>query len=170
MDWGLWLVSPSFLASHLAADLENMFDVPGTKNHKATCKSMILKEVETGTAVQKVGQMTGHTRGYLNGIDASRRVKPCLDNNNNPLVSKEATIIPTGRDSPRFSDSGDSGSLVLSNKAEMVGMVFGGSAEGEVSLYTPVVPLMEDIKKKTGGLILKPFLRFDKNFKKQQNL
>lgn len=50
-----------------------------------------------------------------------------------------------------FSEPGDSGSWVFTREGMVVGMVWGGSANSEVSYVTPIEAILDDIKQVTGA-------------------
>jgi hypothetical protein len=90
-----------------------------------------------GLAVQKSGDQTGVTTGLVVGIKATI---PNLQINGAANVSFDDVIITTP-----MSIGGDSGSLLMDNTLEAVGMLFGGLVIGSqptISWYNPLEPIL----------------------------
>jgi hypothetical protein len=101
----------------------------------------VVAQIADNMLVQKVGRTTGHTRGRVTGKIAGFQsisyTIPELNQNFNVFFN-EAWIVE-GQGGP-FSDSGDSGSLVVGELANgqiaSVGLVFAGN--GTISLVAPL--------------------------------
>jgi hypothetical protein len=79
-------------------------------------------EAQVGDAVKKSGRTTGHTTGEIIGIDGSVQVQY----GEGQIASFEDQLIiePAG-----FSAGGDSGSVILNEHNQVVGLLFAGSDE-----------------------------------------
>ncbi len=75
-------------------------------------------EVELGTAVKKSGRTTGVTTGVIEQIDVSVRVS--YGNNKTALFVNQLMAGP-------MSQGGDSGSAVLNEQNELIGLLYAGS-------------------------------------------
>lgn len=63
--------------------------------------------------------------------------------------------VVTGSLRRSFSEEGDSGALVVTRSGEVVGLLFGGSQGKNVSYFTHVNDLVEDIKAVTGAVAVR---------------
>lgn len=70
-----------------------------------------------------------------------------------PLVTMEHAVHGRGG---LVSDKGDSGSLVLNNAGQVVGLLVGGCAMKNTSYFTHAADLIADIKEVTGAKSVKP--------------
>lgn len=52
----------------------------------------------------------------------------------------------------RFAQRGDSGSIVIDEDANMVGLLFGGNKDCSVAYFTHVIDLFDDFKRQTGAV------------------
>jgi len=82
-----------------------------------------IEPADIGTIVQKTGRSTGHTIGRIIAIDAT------IDVSYSPSMTArfQQQIITTA-----ISQPGDSGSLVLDRKNQIIGLLFAGSEEATV--------------------------------------
>ena len=99
--------------------------------------------------VVKNGRATGTTTGFANGLRSVQR--KYKNYNTGPQDSYEYAVIPDNMFLSRpFSDSGDSGSIVLTREGKILGMLTGGAGPPEstdVSFVTPFWRLLELIKR-----------------------
>lgn len=99
--------------------------------------------------VMKNGGTTGTTVGRANGLESVKRTYPEYG-----IVkqdSLEIAVVYYGKGHGRFSDGGDSGSIVVSRDGKILGMLNGGAgptAEIDVTWLTPFHYLDRQIKKK----------------------
>ena len=49
-----------------------------------------------------------------------------------------------------FSIHGDSGAWILNEQGQVLGMTFGGDEKGLTTFYTPIILMLDDMKKHTG--------------------
>jgi hypothetical protein len=96
--------------------------------------------------VMKYGRTTGQTTGTITGIEATLNV--CYEAAG-PFCTKVAKfvgqmVIEGTRRNP-FSQGGDSGSLIVSNKREPIGLVFAGSSflGRDFTYANPIVPILD---------------------------
>jgi len=110
-----------------------LFDTPSTAGHLAG-----------GARVKKVGRTTGLTTGTVVGQSVTAMPVPYKHSRFSALVYFQPVWVVRG-DSGRFSDGGDSGSLVVSDDGnEALGLVFAGMES--VSLVLPLEPLLKKLK------------------------
>ncbi|EPS42202.1 hypothetical protein H072_3876 [Dactylellina haptotyla CBS 200.50] len=108
-----------------------------------------------GEEVVKCGRRTGRTFGVINGV------KEGVNLQENGRSTKEWQIIDV--DGDEFSNSGDSGSLILNKKFEAVGILTGLCSYSMVNgldnkpymchcqtFFTPIRMILDDIKRLTG--------------------
>lgn len=86
-------------------------------------KTLPLSEVEVGMPVQKVGRTTGYTQGRITVVDATVDVQY-----GGGKTARFSGQILTNR----LSSGGDSGSLVVSQENQGVGLLFAGSSHASV--------------------------------------
>jgi hypothetical protein len=103
------------------AEVKDVGTVTGTHNVTAG-------DVNT-LAVQKTGEKTGHTTGTVKSITVSGNAR--LPNGAVHRKMRNQIRIEAG--SGAFADHGDSGSLVLNNSREAVGLLFGVVDEGSTA-------------------------------------
>jgi hypothetical protein len=94
--------------------------------------------------VMKNGRSTGVTNGIVNGL---KHVNLGEDENKLPNVWVLAVV---GEGEGRFSEKGDSGSIVVNESGEMVGLLHSGHLFLDISYLTPYDVPAENIKKVTG--------------------
>ncbi|SDD30388.1 chymotrypsin family serine protease [Auraticoccus monumenti] len=90
-----------------------------------------------GMAVQKRGRTTEHTFGSVVSTDFTLQV----DYGNGIGVRTfrhQLRIAPDTTRSPRFSDRGDSGSVVMDTARNVVGLLFAGSRDGSFTFANPI--------------------------------
>jgi hypothetical protein len=86
-----------------------------------------VAQVLPGMAVEKTGRTTGHTAGSVRAINVNNQVV----NMQIGLARFDGQIaFHAAPGSPRFSDRGDSGSLILSAQHEPMALLFSGSRTG----------------------------------------
>ena len=101
--------------------------------------------VEGSPRVYKVGRTTGYTEGVVTNIAARVRI---------PYADGWATFVDqivveqTEDNVGSFSDPGDSGSAVLNDSHEVVGLLFAGSPSR--TLINPIAPVVDSLRARTG--------------------
>lgn len=97
----------------------------------------------------KNGGTTGTTVGRANGLESVKRTYP--EHGIVKQDSLEIAVVYYGKGHGRFSDRGDSGSIVVTRDGKILGMLNGGTgptAETDVTWLTPFHYLDRQIKKK----------------------
>jgi len=96
--------------------------------------------------VRKRGAVTGLTHGFVRAVNGSFLLDP--DDPNSPLVTGDITIEfdrnHAGNEAPRFSAKGDSGSAVVDDDGKVIGLLWGGTADGMFAYVGPI-DLIEDL-------------------------
>lgn len=91
--------------------------------------------------VYKVGRTTGYTEGNVVGIAGVANVP--YDGGTARFID-QIIIAPTEDNEGDFSDSGDSGSGILNNKHELVGLLFAGN--GQHTFANPIQNVIDQIR------------------------
>ena len=91
------------------------------------------RQAVLGMLVEKRGRTTLLTYGIVDGVSVSVRI-----DYGNPIgiiiLTNQLSIVPDSPRSTRFSDHGDSGSVVINPPGTAVGLLFAGAADGSRSL------------------------------------
>lgn len=90
-----------------------------------------------GMAVQKRGRTTEHTFGEVVSTDFTLSVDYGSDVGLRTF-HHQLRITPDTSRNPRFSDRGDSGSVVLDLSRKVVGLLFAGSTDGSFTFANPI--------------------------------
>ena len=98
--------------------------------------------------VVKNGLTTGTTVGRVNGLESFRRV---YEEDGSSHRSLEIDVLPYDKRHGKFSDAGDSGSVVLDRGGRIVGIITGGS---DITYLTPYWWVEEQVKAKFPGCFL----------------
>jgi len=104
--------------------------------------------------VVKNGLATGTTVGRANGLESFTRVYSDYGVHS---TSIEITVLPYDRTHGKFSDAGDSESIVLARDGRIVGILTGGAGptdETDISYLTPYWWVEQQIKAKYPGCFL----------------
>ncbi|KAI0801514.1 hypothetical protein C8Q74DRAFT_1401040 [Fomes fomentarius] len=110
--------------------------------------------------VVKNGLATGTTVGRVNGLESFTRT---YDEYGIQQTSLEIAVLAYDRAHGRFSDAGDSGSIVLSRDGRIVGLLTGGAGrtgETDVTYLTPYWWVEEKIKAKYPGCLSSSRVRY----------
>lgn len=95
-----------------------------------------------GMAVQKRGRTTELTQGQVVSIDASVRLTyPGLGER----TLRRQIRITSSAPSARFSDRGDSGSVILSTDRRAVGLLFAGALDGSSTFANPIGDVLSEL-------------------------
>lgn len=97
-----------------------------------------------GMAVQKRGRTTEHTFGTVASTDFTVTVDYGSDVGSQTLRHQIRINTDTSRN-PRFSDHGDSGSVVLDTSRNVVGLLFAGSNDGSMTFANPVQAVLDEL-------------------------
>ena len=95
------------------------------------------------TYVQKVGRITGHTLGQIDGY-ASVSLNDVRETYEMKAVKKP------GAGGSSFVAHGDSGAWILDMSGNVLGMIIGGDTTGCTAFYTPIDMMLHDMEKRTG--------------------
>ncbi|KIY44819.1 hypothetical protein FISHEDRAFT_77229 [Fistulina hepatica ATCC 64428] len=104
--------------------------------------------------VVKNGLTTGTTVGRVNGLESFTRI---YDDYGIEHTSIEIAVLPYDKTRGKFSDVGDSGSIVLARDGRIVGILTGGAGptdETDVTYLTPYWWVEQQIKTKYPGCFL----------------
>lgn len=82
-----------------------------------------------GTVVRKQGRTTELTFGTVTGLDRTVPISygPSIGT---VTLTNQITIAPDTTKNPRFSDHGDSGSVIVDEQNRVIGLLFGGTIDG----------------------------------------
>jgi len=100
----------------------------------------IACDVGRHTPLQKSGRTTGHTKGILEGMNATFTIN--YREAGEALFRGLYVIKPTPPD-PTFSSGGDSGSLILDNSNRAIALLFAGSPSQTLAI--PICTVMESL-------------------------
>jgi len=104
--------------------------------------------------VVKNGLTTGTTIGRTNGLESFTRI---YDEYGIKQTSIEIAVLPYDKTHGKFSDLGDSGSIVLARDGRIVGILTGGAGptnETDITYLTPYWWIEQQIKSKYPGCFL----------------
>jgi len=82
-----------------------------------------------GTAVRKQGRTTGLTYGTIDGLGRTVSID-YGDGIGTVTLTNQVSIVPDTSRNLRFSDHGDSGSVVVDDNVQVLGLLFAGSSNG----------------------------------------
>jgi len=91
-----------------------------------------------GTAVQKFGRTTGHTKGRIDAVNATFTIN--FREAGNPVFTGLYVVKPS-MPHPTFSQGGDSGSLIVDNSNRAIALLFAGSTAHTLAI--PICTVME---------------------------
>jgi len=97
-----------------------------------------------GMAVQKRGRTTEHTFGTVASTDFTVTVDYGSDVGPRTLRHQIRIDTDTSRN-PRFSDSGDSGSVILDGSRNVVGLLFAGATDGSMTFANPIQAALDEL-------------------------
>jgi hypothetical protein len=113
------------------------------------------KQNAAGTIVLKHGKSTGTTLGRLNGLPTLTRKK----SNDTESIAIETTFVGYGGEV--FSDSGDSGAVVVDVEGRAMAMITGGSGPtdamgSDLTYATPLHHILNRVEEVLPGYTLYP--------------
>jgi len=97
-----------------------------------------------GMAVQKRGRTTEHTYGNVVSTDFTVSIDYGSDVGTHTLRHQVRIDTDTTK-STRFSDHGDSGSVVMDSNRNVVGLLFGGSNDGVMTFANPIQAVLDEL-------------------------
>ncbi|KGN40123.1 hypothetical protein [Knoellia aerolata] len=97
-----------------------------------------------GMAVQKRGRTTEHTFGTVASVDFTVNVNYGSDVGPRTLRHQIRIDTDTTRN-PRFSNSGDSGSVILDTSRNVVGLLFAGATDGSMTFANPIQAVYDEL-------------------------
>ncbi|KGN31622.1 hypothetical protein N802_02845 [Knoellia sinensis KCTC 19936] len=108
-----------------------------------------------GMAVQKRGRTTEHTFGTVQSTDFTVSVDYGSDVGPRTLRHQIRIDTDTSRN-PRFSNSGDSGSVVQDMSRNVVGLLFAGATDGSMTFANPIQAALDELS--VDLLVAKPLV------------
>jgi hypothetical protein len=99
---------------------------------------------DVGMAVQKRGRTTEHTFGTVASTEASLSLD-YGDGLGTRTFRRQVRITTDATLSERFSDSGDSGSVVMDRDGNVVGLLFAGASDGSTTFANPVATVLDEL-------------------------
>jgi hypothetical protein len=97
-----------------------------------------------GMAVQKRGRTTEHTYGNVVSTDFTVSINYGSDVGVHTLKHQIRIDTDTTK-STRFSDHGDSGSVIMDSSRNVVGLLFGGSNDGVMTFANPIQAVLDEL-------------------------
>ena len=127
-----------------------MFDDKGARLSFSEILLEAGQPLTLGKKVWKKGRKTGITRGIISSIESN----VFLDKGPQSLPSTEWAITHEDGTLYSFAGKGDSGSIVVNQTGEMMGLLIGGAAATGFAFMTPYATLASDIENITGGKLI----------------
>ncbi len=109
----------------------------------------------TGVAVQKRGRTTEHTFGSVASTDFTVSID-YGDGLGTRTLRHQIRIATDTTRSARFSDHGDSGSVVMDEHRNVVGLLFAGSNDGSMTFANPIQAALDELGV---DLLVRPVIR-----------
>ena len=132
-----------------ACTIEDIGDVRGTA---AASQNMV---------VRKRGRTTGLTYGSVSSTDLTVSM-PYGDGIGVRTLKHQIRVNPDTIQNPRFSDHGDSGSVVVNGENKVIGLLYGGTLSGSVSYLNPIQKVLDELGVnlcvKTISIVTKPVI------------
>lgn len=109
-------------------------------------------QAQLGETLFKVGRSTKVTYGSFQEICETDTVKSWQykDASGFEEVSTLECAVVMEYGDHLFGEPGDSGSLLFNSQGQLVGLYFGGNDRTNVSYFTPIEVVFDDIKRITG--------------------
>lgn len=96
-----------------------------------------------GMAVRKRGRTTNLTSGTVGSVDVTVSIDYGDGIGTRTLRRQIRVDRPAG--GPRFSDRGDSGSVVVDDDERVVGLLFAGATDGSVTFANPIAAVLDEL-------------------------
>ena len=97
-----------------------------------------------GMAVRKRGRTTELTYGTVNSTDVSVTID-YGDGLGTRTLKKQIRVIPDTSQNARFSDKGDSGSVVVDGNEKVLGLLFAGTTSGSATYLNPIQKALDEL-------------------------
>ncbi|NHB83740.1 hypothetical protein G7085_00865 [Tessaracoccus sp. HDW20] len=124
-------------------------EIQGIGNVKGTALAV------AGMAVRKRGRTTELTYGNVVSVDATVQLNYGHDIGLRTLKNQVRIATDTAQN-PRFSNGGDSGSVVVNANNEVVGLLFAGSTDGSTTFANPIAAALAELDV---TLLIKPVIK-----------
>ncbi len=115
-----------------SASVHDVGDVAGTQ------------AATVGMNVQKRGRTTEHTFGRIVSTDFTVTINYGSDVGSHTF-HHQIRIEPDTARNPRFSDHGDSGSVILTDDRHVVGLLYGGTTDGSMTFANPIASVLSEL-------------------------
>lgn len=102
--------------------------------------------IQGSARVYKVGRTTGYTEGQVVGIAGTGPIS--YPGGHDAYFVDQIVVRPTQDNVGLFSDHGDSGSAVLNDRHELVGLLYAGSRRQ--TLVNPIARVVRELRKASG--------------------
>ncbi len=99
---------------------------------------------QVGTAVRKRGRTTQLTYGEVASTDASVTVN-FGDGIGTKTLKNQIRVTPDTSQNPRFSNSGDSGSVVVDSENRVLGLLWAGATNGSATYLNPINKVLNEL-------------------------
>lgn len=99
---------------------------------------------QVGTAVRKRGRTTRLTYGQVTSTDASVTVN-FGDGIGTRTLKNQVRVVPDTSQNPRFSNSGDSGSVVVDSDNRVLGLLWAGATNGSATYLNPINKVLNEL-------------------------
>ncbi len=97
-----------------------------------------------GATAQKCGRTTGCTYGTVGSTDATLSLD-YGDGIGVRTLRRQVRIDTDASQSPRFSEQGDSGSVIMDMQRRVLGLLFGGSTDGSTTFANPITVALDEL-------------------------
>lgn len=97
-----------------------------------------------GMGVRKRGRTTELTHGSVNSTDVSVSID-YGDGLGAHTLKHQIRVAPDTATNPRFSDRGDSGSVVVTADNKVIGLLFGGTLSGSATFVNPIQSVLDEL-------------------------
>jgi hypothetical protein len=97
-----------------------------------------------GSEVRKRGRTTNLTYGIVDSVDATLTID-YGDGFGSHTLRNQVRILPDVWSNPHFSESGDSGSVVVDGDGNVVGLLFGGAEDDSDTYANPIQRVLDDL-------------------------
>jgi hypothetical protein len=102
------------------------------------------RPARAGMAVQKRGRTSEHTFGTVASTEATLNLD-YGDGLGTRTLRRQVRIVTDTARSPRFSEGGDSGSVVMDMGRNVVGLLFAGSTDGSTTFANPIASALDEL-------------------------
>ena len=112
-----------------------------------------VEDADLGLAVQKAGRTTEHTEGFVHSLFAAVRV---AYGSSGSAVFVNQIIASQAEGASRFSDGGDSGSLVYDGDQRCIGLLFAGGDAADGNPATTIINPIDHVLRELNIALLEP--------------